>query len=124
MSGHLIRIGIQPRIQCAIETRSFEECYRRPNRLRAACRWRRGVGKGAKTRLGGGFTWNSGENHAREPEIGMVKNIEKLDVEAHFCTLGQRKPLRHVEVAPDKIGTTQRIAAEGSELTILRTVAP
>jgi hypothetical protein len=38
--------------------------------------------------------------------------------------LGQRKPLCQVEVPPDEIGTAQRIAAEVSELAMLRVVAP
>ena len=37
--------------------------------------------------------------------------------------LGQRKPFREIEVTPEEIGTAQGIAAEVSELAILRAVA-
>ena len=58
-----------------------------------------------------------------QPEIGMIEYVEKLGVEAHLETFGQRKPLGEVEIAPGEIGTAEHVAAEISELTILRIVA-
>src|ERR1700741_3081362 len=48
----------------------------------------------------------------------MVEYVEELRVEAHLHALRQRKPFRKVEVAPGKIWTPQRVAAEISELTV------
>jgi hypothetical protein len=52
----------------------------------------------------------------------MIENIEKLHVEAHLRPLGQREPLREVEVTPGEIGSAERVAAEVSELTNLGSV--
>ena len=54
----------------------------------------------------------------------MIEYIEELDVEAHLHTLGQRKPLREIEVTPHKTGAAQRIAAQVPELTVLWAVTP
>src|ERR1700751_2969874 len=48
----------------------------------------------------------------------MVEYVEELRVEAHLQALRQRNPFRQVEVAPRKLWTPQRVAAEISELTI------
>src|SRR5260370_16216055 len=85
---------------------------------RRSCR-----GKRSKSRLGRRLARNPSKNHARKCEIRMVEYIEELDVETHLHTLGQRKPLREVEVTPDEVGTAQRVAAEVPELTVLGTVA-
>ncbi len=53
----------------------------------------------------------------------MVEDVEELRVEAQLHVLGQGKPFREVEVAPDEIGAAQGVAAEVSELAILRAVA-
>ena len=47
----------------------------------------------------------------------------KFALKPKLCMLGQRKTLCQVEVAPDEIGTAQRIAGEVSELAMLRVVA-
>jgi len=52
----------------------------------------------------------------------MVENIEELHLKPQLHMLAQGKPLGQVEVAPQKIRTTQGIAAEVSELAILRAV--
>lgn len=52
----------------------------------------------------------------------MVEDIEKLTLEAQLQMLGQGKPFGQVEVAPEKIGTAQRVATEVSELTGLSVV--
>ena|ERR1700693_1565174 len=53
----------------------------------------------------------------------MVEDIEELSVETQFYTLGYGKPFRQIKIAPGKVGTTERVAAEVAELTGLRTVA-
>ena len=53
----------------------------------------------------------------------MVEDIEELRFYPQFHTLGHRKPFREVEVIPEEIGAAQGIAAEVSELTMLRVVA-
>jgi hypothetical protein len=84
---------------------------------------RRGRGSNrAKPTLGSRTSRNARQHHARKREIRMVEYIEELDVEAHLHTLGHRKPLGEIEVTPRKIGTTQRVTAEVSELTILGSV--
>ena len=79
--------------------------------------------KRPKPRLRRRLARNFSKNHARKCGIRTVEYIEELDVESHLHTLGQRKPLREVEVTPRKMGTPQRIAAKVPELTVLRTVA-
>src|SRR5271157_970968 len=80
------------------------------------------VSERPKSSLGRRFSRNAGQNHAREAEIRMVEYIKELDVKAHLHALGQRKPLGEVKVTPRKIGTTQRVAPEVPELTILGAV--
>ena len=58
-----------------------------------------------------------------KPEIRMVEDIEELRVDSQLHALGHRKPFREIEVTPDEIGTAQGVAAEISELAILRVVA-
>jgi hypothetical protein len=53
----------------------------------------------------------------------MVEDIEELTLKPQLHMLGQGKPFCQVEVAPEEIGTAQGIAAEVSELAILRAVA-
>jgi hypothetical protein len=61
--------------------------------------------------------------HAWQPKVRVVEDIEKLTLKPQFHVLGQRKPFCQVEVAPGEIGAAQRIAAEASELAMLRFVA-
>ena len=58
------------------------------------------------------------------PKFGWLKTLKNWPVDAQFHALGQREPFCQVEVAPDEIGTTQCIAAEISELAILRVSPP
>ena len=81
------------------------------------------VGKRSKASLRGRLSRNTGQHHAWQPKVRVVEDIEKLALKPKLCMLGQRKPLCQVEVAPDEIGTAQRIAAGGSELAMLRVVA-
>ena len=53
----------------------------------------------------------------------MIENVEKLRVQPQFYTLPHSKPLREIEIAPEKIRTAQVVAAESSELAILRSIA-
>ena len=53
----------------------------------------------------------------------MVEDIEKLTLKPQLHMLGQGKPFCQVEVTPQEIGTAQGIAAEVSELAVLRAVA-
>ena len=61
---------------------------------------------------------------ARKAEIRMVEDIKELAVKPQLYVFGQGKPFRQVEVAPEKIGTAQGVAAEASELAILRVSPP
>ena len=85
---------------------------------------RRGrIGECSKARLGGGLTWNTGEDHGGQAKIRVVEDIEELSVKSQFYPLSEWKPFGHVEVAPEEIGTAQCITAEIAELAILRGVA-
>jgi hypothetical protein len=53
----------------------------------------------------------------------MFENIKELPLKPQFHVLAQGKTFCQVEVAPQKIRTTQGIAAEISELAGLRAVA-
>ena len=53
----------------------------------------------------------------------MVEDIEELGLYSELHTLGHRKPFREIEIIPEEIGTAQGIAAEASELAMLRVVA-
>ena len=53
----------------------------------------------------------------------MVEDVEELGLYPELHTLGYRKPLRQIEVIPRKIGTTQGVATEVSELTVLWVIA-
>ena len=53
----------------------------------------------------------------------MVEYIEELSVEPQLHALRHGKPLREIEIAPDKIGAPQRVAAKVPELAIFRCVA-
>ncbi len=64
-----------------------------------------------------------GLHHCGKRKIRMIENVKKLSLKSQLDVLAQWKPLCKVEVAPEEIGTTQRIAAEASELAILRAVA-
>src|SRR5208337_2033018 len=81
------------------------------------------VRKRSKARLRGRTSWNAGLHHAGEAEIRMVEDIKELTLKPQLHMLGQGKPFCQVEVAPEKIRTAQGIAAEVSELAILRAVA-
>ena len=84
-------------------------------------RWRRsGVGERAESGLRGGLAGDAGEDHAGKAEIRVIEDIEELAVDAQLHALGQREPLRQVEIAPGEIGAAQRVAAEIAELAVLR----
>ena len=70
-----------------------------------------------------GFPGMPAEHHAGQPKIRMVEDVEELRFEPQLHALGQRKPFRQVEVAPEEIRPAQRVAAEVAELAILRRVA-
>ena len=53
----------------------------------------------------------------------MVEDIEELAFYPELHMLGHRKPFCEIEVIPDEIRPAQRIAAEVSELAMLRVVA-
>jgi hypothetical protein len=53
----------------------------------------------------------------------MVEDIEELSFQVQLHLLSQREPFGQTEVVPEEIGATQGIAAEVSELAILRAVA-
>ena len=52
----------------------------------------------------------------------MIEHIEELRVQAQSHVLVQRKPFGEIEIAPEEIGTAQRVAAEISELAILHRI--
>src|SRR5208282_2657255 len=52
----------------------------------------------------------------------MVEDVEKLAVQAQLDVLSERKEFGEVEVAPNKLRTSQRVASQIPELAILRTV--
>ena len=79
---------------------------------------RRGVGEGAEAGLGGGFAGDAREDHVGQAEVGMIQEIEELDVEAELTAFRQRKPFRKVEIAPDEIGAAERVAAEAAKLAV------
>src|SRR5271169_4871023 len=54
---------------------------------------RGGVGKRAESSLRGGFSWNAREQHAGQPKIRVVENVEELDVKPQLHFLGQWKIL-------------------------------
>src|SRR5208282_4343888 len=86
-------------------------------------RRRRRGGERSESSLSGGLAWNTGLHHAWKAEIRMVEDIEKLRLKPQLHMLGQGEPFCQVEVTPEKIRTAQRVAAEVSELAILRVVA-
>ena len=73
--------------------------------------------------LRGRISRNAGLHHAWKRKIRMVEDIKELTLKPQLHMLGQGKPFCQVEVAPEEIGTAQSIAAEVSELAILRAVA-
>ena len=71
--------------------------------------------------------WTACREFPRSPkpaaQIRMIEDVEELPVDAQLHALGQLEPLGEVQIAPDEIGTAQRVAAEIAELAVLRTVA-
>jgi len=53
----------------------------------------------------------------------MIEKVKHLRIDAQLPMLAQRKPLRQIQIAPDKIRSSQRIAPQIAELAALRTVA-
>src|SRR5208282_2686720 len=53
----------------------------------------------------------------------MVEDIEELPLKSQLQMLVEGKPFSQVEVTPEEIGAAQGVAAEVSELAILRAVA-
>src|SRR5271168_1144735 len=53
----------------------------------------------------------------------MIENIEELPFHPQLHAFAERKPFREIEVAPEKIGPAQGVAAESSKLASLRRVA-
>ena len=82
----------------------------------------RGGGVRQRTEAGlcGRLSRNTGQHDARQAEVGMVEDVEELSVESQLHPLAQRKPLGDVEVAPEEVGAAQSVAAEISELAVLR----
>ena len=56
-------------------------------------------------------------------KLAMVEDVEELRFEPQLHAFAQGKPFRKIKIAPEEIRTAQSVAAERSELTILRTVA-
>ena len=57
------------------------------------------------------------------PKVRVIEDIEELRLQPELHVLGQREPFGQIEITPDKIGTAQRVAAEVSELAVLRAVS-
>ena len=67
---------------------------------------------------------NAGQHHAGQSEVRMVEEVEELRCQTcSFTRSVERKPFGDVEVAPEEVRAAQRVAAEVSELAILRGVA-
>ena len=49
----------------------------------------------------------------------MIKNVECLHIHPKLQVLAQMKPLRQIEVTPEKLGSSQGIAAQIPKLAIL-----
>ena len=57
------------------------------------------------------------------PKFGWLKTLKNWASTLQLHPLSHRKPLGEIEVIPEEIGTAQGIAAEVSELAMLRVVA-
>ena len=53
----------------------------------------------------------------------MIEDIKELAFDPNLQALGEREPFSDIEIAPRKVRTTERIAAEVSELTVTWIVA-
>ena len=62
------------------------------------------------------LTRNTGQHRARQPEVGMVEDVEKLGVEPQFHPLRQWEPFRDVEIIPEKIGGRAKCSGRGSQI--------
>ena len=71
----------------------------------------------------GSLSWDARENHAWEPKVRVVEDIEELGLYSEFHMLGYRKAFREIEIVPKEIGTPKGIATEVSELAMLGVVA-
>ena len=78
------------------------------------------VGERAETGLRRWLAGNAGVSQNRKPEVRVIEHVEELPVDAQLHALIQGEPLGEVEIAPGEIGTAQGVAAQISELAVLR----
>lgn len=84
---------------------------------------RRGIAQRSKPCLRGAIAGNARRHQDRETVVRMVEDIEKLSIHSELYVFRQREKLGQVEIAPGEIRPTEGIAAQVSELAILRGVA-